>query len=172
MESQQTQNQDTQKEKHIGWHVIAFLDLLGQQDALRKITALPNLENQEEVDVFKRKVGELYAPLYALRSFFATGINAFIKGGIDRTDLTAAEQQLLEQFRTTPIFYRHFSDSLIVHIPIRSDLGRFQCRAIYGVLAATAQTFLSCMSKGGLSAEELNSVLRWTLTRVRYMALP
>lgn len=147
-DTQQTQKQTPQPEKHIGWHVIAFLDLLGQQDALRKITALPNIENIEEVDAFKQKIGELYAPLYALRSFFQTGITPFIEGGIDSSELTTPQQELLKEFRSTPIHYRFFSDSLIVHIPLRNDIGKFPCRAIFGVLAASAQTFLSCMSKG------------------------
>ncbi len=148
IDTQRTKDQMTQQEKHIGWHVVAFLDLLGQQDTLRKITALPNVEKQDEVDDFKRKIGELYRPLYALKTFFEGSVKPFIEGSINETGLTATEQELLKQFRSTPIFYRHFSDSLIVHIPLRNDLGKFQCRAIYSVLAATASTFLSCMSNG------------------------
>jgi hypothetical protein len=145
MDAQGAEDQTSQKEKHIGWHVVAFLDLLGQQDTLRKLTALPDIENQEEVAAFKQKVGELYKPLYALQTFFKASIKPFIEGSIDETVLLPSERELLQQFRSTPIFYRHFSDSLIVHIPLRNDIGKFQCRAIYSVLAATAATFLSCM---------------------------
>jgi len=135
-----------QEEKSMGWHVIAFLDLLGQQEKLRQITALPNIKNQEEVDVFKGRVREFYAPLYSLRHFFATNIEAL--SVIDETGLTASQIETLKQFRSTPIFYRYFSDSLIVYVPLRNDIGKFQCRAIYSVLAATALTFVSCMSMG------------------------
>lgn len=62
IDDQGAKAQTSQKEKYIGWHVVAFLDLLGQQDTLRKLTALPNIENQEEVAAFKQKVGELYRP--------------------------------------------------------------------------------------------------------------
>jgi len=146
MDTQEIKDQTGQKEKHIGWHVVAFLDLLGQQDMLRKMTALPNVENQEEVAAFKQKVGELYKPVYALQNFFKSSITPFIQGGMDETNLSQSERELLEQFRSTPIFYRHFSDSLIVHMPLRNDIGRFQCKAVYSVLAATASTFLSCMA--------------------------
>ncbi|MBA4419087.1 MAG: hypothetical protein C0392_14455 [Syntrophus sp. (in: bacteria)] len=146
-------NQDTktaedpknQEPKHMAWYVVAFLDLLGQQDVLRKMTVLPNVENQGEVAVFKQKVAELYRPLYGLQSFFRTSITPFIEGGLDETAFPPLEQELLKQFRSTPVFYRHFSDSLIVHIPLRNDMGKFQCHAIYRVLAATAMTFLSCL---------------------------
>jgi len=142
------QDQSTKKEKYIGWHVVAFLDLLGQQDALRKLIALPDLENIKEVDVFKHKINELYAPLYALRKFFSSSIKSFIEGGIDTSELSEPEKELLKLFRSTPIVFRQFSDSVIVHIPIRNNIEGFPCRAIYGVLVAAAQTFLSCMSKG------------------------
>jgi len=147
-DSQLTKEQTTQKEKYIGFHVIAFLDLLGQQDVLRNITALPNIENEVEVEAFKQKISELYAPLYALRSFFKAGIDAFINGGIDTTVLTNPQQELLRKLRSSPISYRYFSDSLIVNVPFRNDVEQFPCRAIFGVLAASAQTFLSCLSKG------------------------
>jgi hypothetical protein len=145
MDAQGAEDQTSQKKQHIGWHVVAFLDLLGQQDTLRKMTALPNIENQEEVAAFKHSIGELYRPLYALQTFFRASIKPFMEGSIDETALLSSERELLQQFRSTPIFYRHFSDSLIVHIPLRNDIGKFQCRAIYSVLAATASTFLSCM---------------------------
>ena len=136
----------TQKEKSIGWYVIAFLDLLGQQDKLRQVTALPNIKNQEEVNAFKDKVRELYKPIYSLRKFFATSIEAVSK--IDENGLTVSQIEILKQSRSTPISYRYFSDSLIVYVPLRNDIGKFQCRAIYSVLAATAMTLLSCMSMG------------------------
>ena len=146
MDAQGAEDQTRQKEKHIGWHLVAFLDLLGQRDALRKLTALPNIENQEEVAAFKQKVGELYKPLYALQTFFRASIKPFMEGSVNETALPPSEREFLQQFRSTPIFYRHFSDSLIIHVPLRDDIGKFQCRAIYGVLAATAATFLSCMA--------------------------
>lgn len=145
MTSKGTENQPSQHEKHMAWYVVAFLDLLGQQDALRKVTVLPNIDNQEEIAAFKKKVGDLYRPLYGLKNFFKSSIKPFIEGNANETTLQPFEQDLLRQFRSTPVFYRHFSDSLIVHIPLRSDIGKFQCRAIYAVLAATATTFLSCL---------------------------
>ena len=43
------EEQKTQRPTHMAWYVVAFLDLLGQQDVLSKITALPNVENREEL---------------------------------------------------------------------------------------------------------------------------
>jgi hypothetical protein len=146
MAFQQAQDQSIQKDKYVGWHVVALMDLLGQQDALRKVTALPNLENQEEIDAFKRKISEFYEPLIALRQWFAGSVKSFMEGGIDASRLTPEEQKLLKKIRSTPIFYRHFSDSVVAHIPLRDNIGKIHCRAIYGVLGATAITFLSCMS--------------------------
>ena len=41
IDTQTVEGQAQEKDRFIGWHVVAFLDLLGQQDALSKITALP-----------------------------------------------------------------------------------------------------------------------------------
>lgn len=146
MAPQQTQNQSTQKKGYFGWHVVAFLDVLGQKDALRKITALPNPEKQEEVDAFWLKVNEFYNPLQALRKWFEGSIKSFMEGGIDPSGLKPNDQDLLKKIRSTPIFYRQFSDFVVVHIPLRDDIGKIPCRAIFGVIAATAITFLSCLS--------------------------
>jgi hypothetical protein len=145
MEVQKEKDKAKQKDKFIGFYVVAFLDLLGQQDKLRKLTVLPNIDNQEEIAAFKLKIGEFYKPLYALRTFFEGSIIPFIEGGIDENELSPSDRELLQKFRSTPIFHRHFSDSLIVHIPLHEKSGIFPCRAIFGVLAATALTFLSCM---------------------------
>lgn len=148
IEAQKTKGKIDEGEKYIGWYVVAFIDLLGQQDKLRRITALPNVENEEEIAEFKSKVGEFYKPLYALQTFFNDSIIPFMKESIEQSTLTRSGRELLEQFRSTPIFYRHFSDSLIVYIPLSNDIGNFQCRAVYSVLAAAAITFLSCLTHG------------------------
>jgi hypothetical protein len=144
-DSKKVEEPKTQGPTHMARYVVAFLDLLGQQDVLSKITVLPNVENREEVTAFKQTVAELYRPLYGLKTFFKGGIKPFKEGSINEATFLPSEQERLKQLRSTPIFYRLFSDSLIVHIPLSNGTGKFQCHAIYGVLAATAVTFLSCL---------------------------
>lgn len=146
MTTVESENQRSNQEKHMAWYVVAFLDLLGQQDALRRLKALPNADNQEEVTAFKQQISKFYRPLYGLKTFFSESIKPFIEGNTDEAKLPPFEQELLRQFRSTPVNYRHFSDSLIVHIPLRNYIGKFHCRAIYAVLAATASTFLSSLA--------------------------
>lgn len=141
-----SENQPSNQQKHMAWYVVAFLDLLGQQNALRKIKALPNRNNQEEVAAFKQQVRDFYQTLYGLKNFFTSSIKPFIEAKPDEINLLGNAQKLLQEFRSTPVNYRHFSDSLIVNIPLRNDIGKFQCRAIYAVLSATAVTFLSCLA--------------------------
>ena len=145
MNSQEPLNETEQQQKYIGWHVVSILDLLGQQDALRNLTALPNRNNKEELDEFKRKVEEFYKPFYAIRKFFTSSIQIY-QAGKDISQLSPDKQDFLKSFRNSPIFLRHFSDSLIAHVPLNKDISKFPCRAIYGVLAATAQTMVSCLA--------------------------
>lgn len=146
MPSQNTPNPTNQKDKPIGWHIVAVFDLLGQKEALRKLTVLPTPDNLTELDEFKRKVADFYVPLYAIRTFFTSSIKKFQEGSTDINQLALDKQDMLKEFRSTPIFVRHFSDSIIVHVPLKEDLGKFPCVAIYGVLAAAALTMVSCLA--------------------------
>ncbi len=145
MSQQESLNETDQQQKYLGWHVVSILDLLGQQEALRSITALPNRNNQEELAEFKSKVEGFYKPFYAVRKFFTDSIQIF-QTGKDISQLPPEQQDFLKAFRNSPIFLRHFSDSLIAHVPLNRDISKFPCRAIYGVLAATAQTMVSCLA--------------------------
>lgn len=137
----------SQEQKYIGWHVVAIFDLLGQQDALRSLTGLPNVDNQKEFEEFKRKVEYFYAPFYAIRSLFTSSIKTFQEGGLDLSLVPKEQQELIKRFRATPIHVRHFSDSVIVNIPLKREISEFPSRAIYGVLAAAAQTMIVCLAK-------------------------
>jgi hypothetical protein len=41
------------KQKHIGYYLVAFVDLLGQQEQLRKLHRLPESGNDNELKSFK-----------------------------------------------------------------------------------------------------------------------
>ena len=135
------------QETHISWYVVAFLDLLGQQEKHRQLTVLPNRENPQETAEFMGKVKEIYQPVKALRKFFADSINNFTKP--DNAGLFQKhEKEFLEIFRSTPIVVRTFSDSVIAHVPLIDSVAPYPCRALYGVLSGTAITFLSCLAWG------------------------
>lgn len=139
---------DSQNEKYVGWHVVAFLDLLGQQEKLRELNALPDSKNEKEIVDFKQKIREIYEPIYMLRKLIGTAIEASVDLGTDSNKFTTQDQEFRKQFRSTPIYRRNFSDSLIMDVPLRNDIGKFPCRAIFIVLVSTALTFLSCMRLG------------------------
>lgn len=138
---------DKADETYVGWYVVAFLDLLGQQDKLRQISVLPDQGNAEEVETFKHQVMQMYGPVKALRTFFLRSIKAFSATAGDE-NLQEHEKAFVQEFRSCPVYSRTFSDSVIAHVPLRNDLSKYPCRAIYGVLSAAAITFLSCLANG------------------------
>ena len=139
---------DNRKEKRIGWHVIAFLDLLGQQRKLRALNALPDAEKPQELIDFKKTIEEIYLPIATLRMIFKTGIEASMDLDTGNANWTPEQQEFRRQFRSTSIYQRPFSDSLIADIPLLDSIGKYPCRAIYLVLASTAFAFFSCMAFG------------------------
>lgn len=138
---------DKADETFVGWYVVAFLDLLGQQDKLRQISVLPDQGNAEEVAAFKHQVMQMYGPVKALRTFFLRSINTLSSNTGDEK-LQEHEKAFIQEFRSCPVYSRTFSDSVIAHVPLRNDLSKYPCRAIYGVLSAAAITFLSCLANG------------------------
>ena len=137
---------NTSQDTNVSWHVVAFLDLLGQQDKLRQITALPDQNNSAEVEAFKRAVMELYSPVASLRAFFLNSIKSFTTSK-EIENPKGFPEDLLREFRGCPIGSQTFSDCVIAHVPIRNDVSVYPCRAIYGVFCAAAFAFLSCLAR-------------------------
>lgn len=138
---------DNNNDMNVSWHVVAFLDLLGQQDKLRQITTLPDQANAAEVEAFKQSVLQMYGPVKSLRTFFLNSIKSFSAPSDDK-DIPEQFKEVMQQFRSCPIDSQTFSDSVIASVPLRTDISLFPCRAIFGVLSAAALAFLSCLAKG------------------------
>ena len=73
---------DDSKELFAGHYLVAFFDLLGQQAELREMHALPNPENEDEVNNFTQRVKQTYGAVKGMRSSFkARQQNLWLKSG-------------------------------------------------------------------------------------------
>lgn len=134
------------------YYLVAFLDILGQRESLRRLTALPT--NEEEKAEFIGHIRQSYGKVARIRNDFK---NYFDVPYSPNINLVAPEHQ--EQFlasRKSEVSFYSFSDSIVIYVPLMNN--DENCTAINGVLStfvATSGTGLSALSdkipvRGGL----------------------
>lgn len=140
---------DDNKHNHVfGPHIVAYFDLLGQQDVLRSLNSPPDRNDAEAVERYKGKVKEMYGSVYMLRKFFMDSFKAFASSGVDYSHLTEEQKAQFERFRLTDIRSQHFSDTVVVFMPVRAEVNPVPLRAAFGIFSAAAISYLSCLYHG------------------------
>lgn len=129
-------------------YLVAFFDLLGQQEELRQMHALSNPENADEVEKFYQRIKKTYGAVKGMRSFFRGFFNGFTKRSIDISQLDHQQKRLFEQCKNNEIKIQQFSDCIAIFMPLRNDINKLPMRGVFGVLAAAATTFIHCLACG------------------------
>jgi hypothetical protein len=127
------------------YYLVVFLDVLGQRESLRKITAIP--KNEEDKKKFIELIKASIVKVDSIRTSFKNFFNASIT---PNTELVKPE--LREQFvaaRKTEIYFYNLSDAVVIAVPFMND--DEHCTAMNGVLSA----FIATCGMGllGLSEE-------------------
>jgi hypothetical protein len=139
---------DENKELFAGYYLVAFFDLLGQQEELRQMHSLPNLAVETEVEKFSARVKQTYGAVKGMRTSFRSFFNSFTKSQVDTFQLDPAQRLIFEQCKSNDIKIQQFSDCIAIFMPLRDDINKLPMRGVFGVLAAAATTFLSCLAYG------------------------
>lgn len=117
-------------------YLIIFLDLIGQREALRKITGIPVSENEKDqfVELTKKSVGRV---LFLRRSFknYFEGMTSHVPN----TNLVAPEhrQEFIESQKTSCHYYG-LSDAIVIAVPLMNE--NENCTPINGIFSALAAT--------------------------------
>lgn len=117
-------------------YLIVFIDLLGQKDALRKITNIPtnDIEEKEFIEHIKNTVGKVLHLRESFKEYFEAA-NSYVP----ETTLVAPE--LREEFiaaQKTEIIFNGYSDSVIIAVPLMNN--DENCTAINGIYSALVAT--------------------------------
>jgi len=119
----------------LGWHLVAFLDVLGQRDKFRALRLPKNA--QEEAQVQAALTGTA-GFIVELRETFQNQFEAFEAGSIRLRALTK------EPLRPSFI---GFSDSFITSVPLRNDVGDLvRIVTVYSALHAAAVVMLTSLA--------------------------
>ncbi|SEA84124.1 hypothetical protein SAMN05660420_03373 [Desulfuromusa kysingii] len=110
--------------------------------------SLPSPEIDEDVTRFTDRVMQTYGAVKSMRSSFRTFFESFSKSNIDEYQLNPAQRALFEQCKSNDVKIQQFSDCIAIFLPLRDDINKLPMRGVFGVLAAAATTFLSCLAYG------------------------
>ena len=127
-----------------GHFLVAFVDLLGQRDRLRKLDALPNDENGPEYSEFVQVVKDTVGAVYDLQKTASDYFNALTK---NENDNPLNNLLGFKKLNATEIKFQHFSDGLVIYVPLRTDENYSPLKGVYGALAACGALCLLGLAK-------------------------
>lgn len=136
---------DSTKEKLIfGHYLVAFVDLLGQRERLRKLNALPKDEDGPEylefVQIVKDTIGAVDDLQESASKFFSAYTHYEKNSPLDIFPG-------LQKINTTEIKFQNFSDGLVIYVPLRLDEHYSPSKGVYGALVALGGLCLLGLAK-------------------------
>ena len=129
-------------------YIVAFVDMLGQQDKLRQLKDLPDEKDNHQLDDFYKIISETYGSVTQMRKSFNGFFTSFSKVSPDMSTLNKAEKDIAKILKGNEIKFQGFSDSVSIYSSLRDDLNKFPVRSVFGILGAAAATFLECLARG------------------------
>jgi len=147
MTRQNKKNSDVE----ISYYVVAFIDLLGQQEHLRTLIDLPDKDNAAQMDEFTAILKQTYGVVTGMRRTFQNFFNSFSRRPISDAKikkLTPDQRKQYAELTSNPIQYQRFSDSMVIFLSLRTDRFKVPAGGIFGVLGAAATSFLCGLAAG------------------------
>jgi hypothetical protein len=127
-----------------GHYLVAFVDLLGQRDKLKKFDAIPKdrsgIEYLEFVEIVKDTVG-------AVDDLQQTCRQLFDQFGDAEQNRILQQFPGLHKFNKIGIKFQHFSDGLVIYMPLKEDGGYSPAKGVYAALAACGMLCLIGLAK-------------------------
>lgn len=116
-----------------GHYLVAFVDLLGQREKLKRLDALPSDENGPEYNEFIQNIKDTIGAVQDLQRTAAEYFSSFSKNESDSI-LNAVPG--FGRLNATEIKFQHYSDGLVIYVPLRTDDNYSPSKGVYGALAA------------------------------------
>jgi len=135
----------------ISYYVVAFMDVLGQQEQLRALDELPDKNDAAQMESFVAALKQTYGVVTGMRDSFQKFFKSFSKGQIDPAKLRQLSPEQRKQYAeltSNPIQFQRFSDSIVVFLSLRTDRFKLPTGGIFGVLGAAATSFLVGLAAG------------------------
>jgi hypothetical protein len=124
----------------INYYLVAFIDILGQQEVMKEFKGLPDTNNKEQMAQFINIAKNTFGLIDSFHQSFNTYFDAF-------TNMQKVSP-LSKIIKSNDIKFQRFSDGLVIFLSLRTDKNTLPLEGIFGVLAACAGIFLLWLSQG------------------------
>lgn len=133
---------------NIGYYVVAFIDLLGQQEHLRELRRLPNEQNPLEMETFVRSLKQTYGVVTGMRKIFSNFFDGYSSYKSDINKLSKEQRNQYKELTSNPIKFQRFSDAMIIYLSVATQKHKLPTAGIFGILGAAANSFLCGLAAG------------------------
>lgn len=121
------------------WYVVAILDVLGQQDAIRQLARLqPSSANYSEII---RKLQDSIGKRNQMVDSFRMSLEKFTTA-TKRSIADPEQRAVYDRFQHRQIKTYTFGDTVVAYVPVVTPQGDVSVRDIYGILMGCAGTML------------------------------
>jgi hypothetical protein len=138
----------TEVQIHAGSYVAGFFDLLGQQDRLRNIRAIPSADDPDGVATLREQIRQSYGVVVDFRKAFTRFFHDFSVSNVGLTGFTEAQRAIYDDYTADDIQIQPMSDSILVYTSVFGPSRKVSFRGIFGILAAAAGSMLACLAAG------------------------
>ena len=136
------------KDNIIGAHqywAAAFIDILGQREAMREIYFVPNKENSQQMEKFNAEIKKVYGAVKLIHDLFQ---NYFKSTKSVRTPSIQPNEEQMKIWHTLhdpPLKHQRFSDGLMFYLSLADFIERSPVVGIYHFIVACASVLLSSL---------------------------
>lgn len=131
---------DNNSNLEMNYYLVAFIDVLGQQNALQKMNRLPDQTNEEEMLKFRTAIKNTVGNIYSFRDFF--------KKYFDSYNQKNDKSPFANIFTSNDIKFQRFSDCFIMFSSLKSEINKASVQNVFSVVASCASVFLLWLSMG------------------------
>jgi hypothetical protein len=132
---------------HVGYYVVCVLDLLGQAEALKVWSHLPQTDEERKpfIDGIKNSLGTVEVLRENFLIFFDTVAQRTIPDNLF-AQWTHEQREAYTRARNCELKVAQFSDTFVFYAPLRNRHGDVTVEPMYRSLAACAMAMLVCLS--------------------------
>jgi hypothetical protein len=122
-----------------GNYMVAFVDVLGQKEAMRKFKGLP--ETEEEMKEFTGAAKGTFGVVDGIRMMFGNWYNAFISEKEPPYPMTQEQRRDYQRLIRCEVKFQRFADTVVIYVPLGGEFSPMPIQGVYAALAACASTF-------------------------------
>ncbi len=137
------------------FHLVGFIDLLGQQEELSRLDSLPDVDNEEEMRAFIDQLKRTFGVVDGLHKMFEEFFGGIMEKRRIPEGLKTQNPDLYKALTGSKIKFQRYSDGIVVFVALSESAGRMPFRSVWGLLSACASVMLISLAskhplRGGL----------------------